>query len=65
MAADIICPNANCCYKGPPEKIARGSGLVGGLLVFFLLPFGIIYLMFFRGYRTLCPRCGLQLSCDL
>jgi hypothetical protein len=58
---DIICPNPNCRYEGPPRKVARGSALVGILLLFlFILP-GILYLVFMQGYRYYCPKCGLQI----
>jgi hypothetical protein len=64
MAKDIICPNPNCGYKGPPEKVARGSVLVGVILTFFFFLPGILYFMLKGGYRILCPKCGLQLSSD-
>jgi predicted RNA-binding Zn-ribbon protein involved in translation (DUF1610 family) len=61
---DMICPNPNCRYEGPPRKVARGSVLVGILLLlFFLLP-GILYFIFMTGYRYDCPKCGLQIKSD-
>ena len=58
---DIICPNPNGRYEGPPRKVARGSILVGVvLLLFFILP-GILYFIFMQGYRYDCPKCGLQI----
>jgi hypothetical protein len=61
---DIICPNPNCHYEGPPKKEARGSVLVGIiLLLFFLLP-GILYFIFMDGYRYNCPKCGLQIRSE-
>ncbi len=58
---DIICPNPNCRSEGPPRKVARGSILVGVvLLLFFILP-GILYFIFMQGYRYDCPKCGLQI----
>src|SRR5579863_966040 len=64
-AGDIICPNPQCGYQGPPRREARGSCLVGLiLLLFFLLP-GILYFMFKRGYRYYCPRCGIQIGADV
>lgn len=58
---DIICPNPSCRYEGPPKKVARGSILVGLiLLLFFILP-GILYFLFMGGYRYQCPQCGLQI----
>ncbi len=64
MQTEIICPNANCGYKGPPKKVARGSTFIGLILCcFFLLP-GILYFMFKSGYRYICPQCGLQIAID-
>src|SRR6266403_2723696 len=56
---DIICPNPQCGYVGPPKKEARGSLLVAILLCFlFLLP-GLIYMIAMSGYNYVCPRCGV------
>ena len=64
MSKDIICPNPNCGYVGPPKKVARGSCLIGLFLcLFFLLP-GILYFMFKSGYRYICPKCGMQIRVD-
>lgn len=61
---DIVCPNANCGYVGPGKKIARGSTIIGILLLLcWILP-GVIYFMFFSGYRTCCPRCQCQVNND-
>jgi len=61
---DIVCPNPNCGYVGRGNKIARGSTIVGILLLLcWILP-GIIYFMFFSGYRTCCPRCQCQINND-
>jgi hypothetical protein len=61
---DIVCPNPNCGYVGPGQKIARGSTIIGILLLLcWILP-GIIYFMFFSGYRTCCPRCQCQINND-
>ena len=61
---EIVCPNPNCGYVGPGQKIARGSTIIGILLLLcWILP-GIIYFMFFSGYRTCCPRCQCQLNND-
>ena len=60
----MICPNPNCGYRGKPKRKARGSVLVGLLLLcFFLLP-GILYFIFKSGYRYSCPKCGLQIAAD-
>ena len=61
---EIVCPNPNCGYVGRGDKIARGSTIVGILLLLcWILP-GIIYFMFFSGYRTICPRCQCQINND-
>ena len=61
---DVICPNPNCRYQGPPRKVARGSILVALLLLCcFILP-GVLYAIFMQGYRYHCPRCGLQLASE-
>jgi len=61
---DIICPNPRCGYQGRPIKTARGSCLVGGiLLLFFIIP-GVLYFMFKGGHRYSCPRCGMQIRID-
>lgn len=62
---DIICPNPSCRYVGPPLKVARGSILLGFiLLLFFILP-GILYFIFMQGYRYNCPKCGLQIRSEI
>jgi|WetSurMetagenome_2_1015567.scaffolds.fasta_scaffold00088_55 hypothetical protein len=54
----------DCGYIGPPRKKSRGSVLVGLILCcFFIIP-GIFYFMLKSGYRSYCPRCGLQISAD-
>lgn len=64
MMESIICPNANCSFEGESEKKARGSLLLCILLLFcFLIP-GILYLFFMRGYKYLCPKCGMQIRSD-
>jgi len=61
---NIICPNPNCGFKGPAQRKARGSTLIGFILLcFFILP-GLIYFMFKSGYRYSCPKCGMQISVD-
>jgi hypothetical protein len=60
----IICPNANCGYRGLARRQARGSCLIAFILLcFFILP-GVLYLMFFQGYRYYCPQCGMQIGSD-
>jgi hypothetical protein len=63
-SGDTICPNPNCHYEGPPRKVARGSVLVGIVLLFFFLLPGILYLIFMQGYRYYCPKCGLQIRSE-
>lgn len=58
---DIICPNPNCGYVGPPREVARGSTAVGCLLCFIMLLPGLIYFIFMSDYDIVCPRCGLQI----
>jgi hypothetical protein len=63
-SGEIVCPNPNCGYVGRPNKIARGSTIIGILLLLcWILP-GVIYFMFFSGYRYCCPRCQCQISND-
>jgi len=61
----IICPNANCGYRGAPRRVARGSVIIGILLLLCFFPGGIAYFIFKGGYRYYCPQCGLQLSADI
>jgi len=64
MRKPIICPNANCGYKGPAKKKSRGSSIVFiVLLMFGILP-GILYAVFRSGYRYECPQCGIAISAD-
>jgi hypothetical protein len=60
--ANIICPNPNCGYHGKAKKIARGSLLVGVVLLLFCFLPGVIYFMFMSGYRYVCPKCGMQIG---
>jgi len=56
----IICPNANCGYRGRSLRKAKGS-LLTLILLFAIgvLP-GILYLVFWQGYIFVCPRCGMK-----
>ncbi|MEI6492053.1 MAG: DUF4339 domain-containing protein [Verrucomicrobiota bacterium] len=58
---DIVCPNTHCHYCGPPKKVARGSAILGILLMFFFVLPGVLYLMFMSGYNYVCPKCGMHL----
>ena len=60
----IICPNPQCGYNGPARMEARGSCLVAGLLFLLGILPGVLYLIFRRGYRYYCPKCGLQIAAD-
>jgi hypothetical protein len=60
----IICPNPNCGYSGQARKEARGSSLVAVLLFLLGIVPGVLYLIFRRGYRYYCPKCGLQIAAD-
>ncbi len=60
----IICPNPNCGYRGEATRKARGSMAAGCLLTLFLVLPGVLYFIFFRGYRYYCPKCGLQIASD-
>ena len=60
----IICPNPQCGYQGPSQRLPRGNTAVGCiLLIFFVIP-GIFYFMLKSGYRYVCPKCGLQVRSD-
>jgi hypothetical protein len=61
---DIICPNVNCNYQGSPRSVARGSFLVGMLLLCLAGIPGLLYFAFMRGYRYYCPKCGNQVAAD-
>jgi hypothetical protein len=60
----IICPNPNCGYKGKAKTQARGSRLMALILLACCVLPGILYLLFFQGYRYSCPKCGMQLASD-
>jgi hypothetical protein len=64
IGRNIICPNPRCDYQGPARRVARGSFLVGFILLcLFILP-GLLYFMLKSGYRYYCPKCGLQVGAD-
>ena len=74
-SGDVICPNSNCRYSGPPKLQARGTALIPILLILAGLPclglhllvggalilFGILYIVLFSGHNAICPHCGLFL----
>jgi hypothetical protein len=59
---EIICPNPNCGYHGPPRKEARGSWLIFILLFLLFAVPGLLYLLLMTGYRYYCPKCGMQIA---
>jgi hypothetical protein len=58
---DIICPNPNCGYTGPPKIEPRGSFAVGLLLCLLCLLPGLIYVVMMSGSNYVCPRCGVHI----
>ncbi|HKW89467.1 MAG TPA: hypothetical protein VJN21_12000 [Candidatus Acidoferrales bacterium] len=60
----IICPNSNCGYNGPARTEPRGSCLIAGLLFLLGILPGVLYIVFRRGYRYYCLKCGLQIAAD-
>ena len=60
----IICPNPNCGYQGPPQRVSRANTTLGCILCFFFILPGILYFMFRSGYHYVCPKCGLELRSD-
>lgn len=62
MKKMMICPNVNCEYQGKALRKAKGSILVGLVLMcFFFFP-GLIYFALKSGYRYYCPKCGIQIA---
>lgn len=61
---EIICPNPNCGYKGPPEKHAKGSALIFFLFLLCGIWPGILYYVFRGGYKYRCPKCGIEVYSD-
>ncbi len=61
---DIICPNPQCGYAGPPKRKAKGSLVLGLLFMLFFIVPGLLYLLLTSGYRYMCPRCGVQVRSD-
>ena len=61
---EIICPNPHCGYQGYPRSAARGSVLVGLLLLLLFIVPGLLYFMFKGGYRYYCPRCSVQIAVE-
>lgn len=60
----IICPNVNCGYRGNARSIRRGDNFAEGFLLLFEFPLGVFYSTMTRGYRRVCPQCGLQIASD-
>jgi hypothetical protein len=61
---NIICPNPNCGYRGPCALRPRGQFIVGFLLLLLWVFPGVLYFIFFRGYRYYCPKCWVQIAID-
>lgn len=61
---DIICPNPNCGYRGRPKRQARGSAVIGLILLCLFIVPGILYCLFRGGYRYTCPKCGMQIAVE-
>jgi hypothetical protein len=58
----MLCPNSNCKYEGPAQKLRKGSILEATFLCLIFLPLGVLYLIFRYGYDYYCPKCGMQMG---
>jgi len=58
----IICPNANCGYRGPGLVVKSGSPFLAGLMVVFLfiIP-GLIYWYCCCTEELRCPQCSASI----
>lgn len=59
----VLCPY--CSHVGMAKSEARGSMILGLFLSIVLFPFGLIYFLFYSGYRYTCANCGKELYADL
>jgi hypothetical protein len=60
---EIICPNAQCGYKGPAWLKSDCDNSLGCLLMFFFLLPGILYFIIRGGEghkHCECPKCGIR-----
>jgi hypothetical protein len=57
---EIICPNANCGYRGEPMTRGGASWGTGCLLMLLCFPLAILYAIFDKP-KVCCPRCGIQI----
>jgi flagellar basal body-associated protein FliL len=56
----MICPN--CYYHGKPKMLAKGSLLIAIILLVFVFPIGLIYIIFCSiGPKNICPKCDTPL----
>ena len=60
----IICPNPQCGYQGPSQRLPRGNTAVGCIRPIFVVIPRIFYFMLKSGYRYVCLKCGLQVRSD-
>lgn len=57
----IICPNAQCGYRGTGRATGGRSGcLLIVLLMLGLIP-GLIYMLFTGKSGVCCPKCGMRI----
>jgi len=78
MAHEIICPNANCGYKGKPSQMIRfwrlalivpPFALLGSLTYaagtfspYLVLIPAFLFVVLKLGRVPFCPKCGLKLA---
>ncbi len=55
----ITCPK--CGYHGLPAKKPRGYLPIGFILMFAYVVPGLLYFMYFNGYKGVCHKCGRTL----
>lgn len=60
----IICPNSNCCYRGPSRRISRGSMWITLLLLCIGIVPGLLYSIFCERSSLHCPNCGIKVIDD-
>lgn len=57
----IICPNANCGFKGQGKLSGGKSFIVFVILFFFFILPGIIYMLLPNPQQVYCPKCGVRI----
>jgi uncharacterized membrane protein YqaE (UPF0057 family) len=55
----IICPNANCGFRGGSLVKSRGDMAIAFLLMIIGLVPGLIYMLACNGKDLVCPKCGV------